>query len=805
MPSSRFSKVQIPRGVSGNRLSGDVITRLAGLDMVSPTDEMQPGRTPEAHDFRLYAQTLAGREVAVSTRKGAGQYTTPLDEVLNTSNTSSTGASSVDVGVETSIQLQPFTAASTGLLTRIDLQPTTGTSNSALRVDIYSDNAGQPSQLLTRSSMSDLGSSFSWVSARFMKSVNLQSGTQYWIVVYLQDDGTGFAQLKTTTAGAKAYSGNSGVLGASIQTYGLLHRVYTAPPAEPLGAYRFNRDDGVNRTIAAYGTTMYVVDETTKTLSPLLTGLSGSASDYSFTNGDGKVFWVNGYDELTNWNGTLEGDAPNLITNPTFATNTTGWTPTASTSLSRVTSDFNTAPASMQVTAASGVRGASVAVVLNSNTRYKMSYWIKGSTATGNTYITINGFITAITGTTNAVTTGWVKREFYFTPSANVTSVEIRTASDNFFVDDVSIVSTGIEYIIDTELPKLKEIIFHKDRLFGVTMNDRNKIVFSENPGNPSDKPVRERWYYQWLSVSFIYVPRPKNGSPVTGMIPFQDNLVIFTQDMKYVLSGSDRGNYFLRESTGSQGALSRRGITSDPNFIYFVSDDGIYQFNGSKDDKISKLIQPLFDNCPNKYKITLALWKSQLRAYMASEFSATHDQTAIFSTDFSEWMLDTDTYVSRALYYDDADDQQELAEFSSQTATLYFAEQDFNSLGAPIDFDYRLKYDSRGIPGQRKKFKRFVPLVQAVGKSFPITFGSDKDFEGEPREKKQQLNVGGAKIGEFFIDDGTIITGATAFKPKKTAISGYSRYMQFRVSRDAVNNQVAFMGVQFTYKAKKL
>lgn len=804
MPASRFSKVQIPR-VSGNRTSGDVITKLAGLDMVSPVDEMSPGRTPEAKNFRLYNQTEAGREVAVSTRKGPSIHTNPLGETLSASNTASTGASSVDVGIQTNIQLQPFTASSTGLLTRIDLQPASGTSTSAIRIDIYDDVDGKPSKLITRSSISDMGESFDWVTARFIKSVNLTSGSQYWIVAYLQDDGTGLAQLKTSTDGTLAYMANGSILGATAQTYSILHRVYLSPTNKPKGAYRFNRDDGVNRTVAAYGTTMYVVDETNKTLTSLLPDLSASASEYSFTNGDGKVFWVNGYDQLTCWDGTLETDAIQLVPNPSFATNTSGWTAGAGTTLARSTTEFNSTPASLQLTAASGTRTASVTLPLELNRRYKISYWVKGVTATGNVYVTSNNGGTAISGTSVPITTSWSKNEFYFTPTVDVTTLEFRTTASNFFLDDVNVVNTGIEYIIDPELPILKEICFHKDRMFGVSMADRNRMVFSENPGNPSNNTTRQQWYYAWLSVSFIYVPRPKNGSPITALIPFQDNLVIFTQDKKYVLSGSDRGNYFLRESTGSEGALSRRGVISDPNFIYFVSDNGIYRFNGAKDEKISGLIQPLFDNCPLKHEITLALWKSDLRAYMASEFSSTHDITALFSNDFAEWMLDTDTWVSRALYYDDADDQMELIEFSSLTASLYNAEQGFDSLGAPIDFDYRLKYDSRGMPGQRKKFKRYVPLVQAVGKSFPITFGSDKDFEDAPREKQQQLNVGGAKIGEFLIDDGTIITGATAFKPKKTSISGYSRYMQFRVKRDAVNNQVAFMGVQFTYKAKKL
>lgn len=802
--ANRFTKVYVPK-VSSNRISGDVITQLAGLDLVTPVDSMQPGRTPDAHDFRLYDQTEGGREAAVTTRKGSGFYTSPLGESLNVLNTSVTGASEANVGVYSFMQLQPFTAASTALLTRIDILVASGTSNSPLRIDIYDDLDGVPSSKLTQSSVSDMGVDHAWLTARFLNSVNLTSGEKYWIVMYMQDDGTGFASLKTSTDGPKAYSGNSGILGASIQGYGILHKVYTSPQFEAGGAYRFNRDDGVNRTIVPYGTTMYLVDETSHTLSPLIEGLSASAKEYSFTNGDGKVFWVNGYDQLTAWDGSTESDAPNLVANTSFDLNTTGWAATSGTTISRVTSGFNTSPGALQLTAASGVRGAALSMVLQTNRRYKISYFIRGAAATGNTYITINNGATAIAGTTNPVTTGWVKREFYYTPTVATTTVDFKASSDNIFIDDVVIQNTGIEYIIDSELPILAEIGFNKDRLFGVSMADKNRLVFSENPGNPSDKPVREQWYYQWLSVSFIYIPRPKNGSPITRIVPFQDNLVILTQDSKYILSGSDRGSYFLRESTGSEGAISRRGVAVDSNYIYSVSHDGIYRFNGAKDEKISRLVQPFYDNCPSKEDMTLSLWKSELRVYFASEFSTVNDSTLILNNDFTEWMLDTNTFVSRSLFYSDADDDNELIEFSSQTATLYNAEQDFNSLGAPINFIYNLKYDSRGIPGQRKKFRRYVPLVQAVGKSFPITLGVDKDFEGAPKEREQQLNVGGAIIGDFFIDDGTIITGSTAFKPKKTAISGYSRYMQFGVSREAVNNQVAFMGVQFTYKAKKL
>lgn len=769
----------------------EVITALGGLDMVDSDDNIKY-RSPYAKNFRINQPNEAGRHVAITTRKGAGYYTKPVQESLLAAFTGSLAASSAKVGTDTNIQLQRFTGAVNGLLTRIRVWAKLGTATSVVRVDVYDDNGNRPGRKIAQSSLGDLDRNFKAVDARFIQAPELIENQQYWMVFYVQDDGQGEAELQTRKGGASAYTSNAGVAGGQEQDFTICHEVYVSPKLPCKGAYRFNRDDGENKTIAAYGTTMYYIDG--DTFKPLVEGLSPLAQEYSFANGDGKVFWCNGYDQLTTWDGSTEHR--NLVENSNFTNGTLGWTGISST-LSTDT-DSHSAPNSLKVVGT----GAQVNISLEYNLRYKVSLWVKGQAT--KLWLTVNGSNDKLPGTEQGVNGVWTQKEFYFTAPADASTLQFRT-NGNFFLDDVIVEYTGIEYIVDPQLPKLSMICFHKDRLFGVSAEDKNRLVFSENPGNPSDKPKREQWYYQWLSVSFIYIPRPKNGSPVTGIVPFQDNLIIFTQDRKYVLSGSDRGNFYLRESTGSGGALSSRGITNDNNYIYFTSHDGIYRFNGSKDEKVSALVQPLFDECPQKHEITLALWKSDLYAFFASRNASHQDQTLILLGDLSEWCLDTETHIGRAIYYSDADDNMELVLFGSAAPIAYYAEKDFNDLGAPIDFDYRLKYDSRSVPGQRKKYKRYVPLVKAVGKTFPVTYGTDRDFEDSPHLKRASLVVGGARIGSFLIDGSTKLTGATAFKPKKTPVSGYSRYMQFRVMRNAVDNEVNFMGVQFLYKIKKL
>ena len=786
---------------------------LRGLDMVTPVDLLSDGRTPFSKNFRLYAQQTDDRRVAVSSRKGPGFHTLPIGETLSDSVGGSVGASKVDVGIVTGVHAIPLTAPSNDRITRIDLKVSDNSQGSGpLMVQIYTDKDNMPSALLTESSIlgGDIGPDEAWVTARFINAIKMQSGTKYWIVVRMQDDGVNTYQLSTTTDGTPSWKTDSTLSQIVEQDYAVNYRVYTAIDGMDKGAYRFARDNGVNITLAAFGTTMYRVDESTSSFVKIIDGLSPLAQEYSFTNGDNKVFWVNSYDQLTAWDGKDENTGGNLVANPSLTLNATGWAQTAGT-MTRNTSDFASSPASLQITAASGNRGAMTATPLLGNRRYKLRFKAKAVAAGTSVDIAKNNTFVSVKTFSNIATT-WQTYEGYIVPGDDWTNVNFFSSTGNFFIDDVEIIDTGVEYIIDPQLPLLSQVIMHKDRLWGVDASDPNKIVFSENPGNPAYDPTgvtpttpREQWYYAWLSVSYWYVPRPHNGSPITALVSFQDSLTVFTQDNKYVLSGYDRGSLNLRQSTGNKGALSRRGVTSDENRIYFVSDDGLYEHNGSSDKKISARINPLFDGCGQKQMITPVIWKNEVRFYMASQGSPVNDTCVIYNKDLEEMMYDTNVYVNRAIYYNDADDEQQLVEFSSLVPVSYMAEQNYHSVGAPIDFEYRLKYDSMGTPAQRKRLRRFYPILQGVDNSFTIQLAMDKDFEDSPRIKDLFMATKGAKWGEFKWGDGTQFGGDKSFQLKRQSYSGYANYWQLRVARKGVNNRVAFIGAQFSYKTKRL
>lgn len=808
---------------------------LRGLDMVSPVDLMKSGRTPYAKNFRLYAQQADDRQVAVSNRKGSGFYMNPLGETKTLSQESVAGASTQAIGVTLNNVLQKFVAADSNRVTRLDIKlANPGSGRGAIIVELWSDSSGQPHRKLATSSYEngDISVSAGYITARFVQAPKLTSTSTYWIVLKVQDDGADGYTVATTTNTALAYVSNTGVTSPVAQTFSINYKLYTTAEATIRGVYRWNRDNGGNLTIVVIGTTMYYVDETTHSLVSIKTGLNASASYYSFTNADNKLFWANSYDPLSTWDGTQESTNSNLVTNGAFETNITGWAKVQSqtnTTVTRTTGQFHGGVASMDIANASGTMSGHTIVNLVKNYTYHITYWVKTAVANNVTLkgtnkvltdgaVTLDGSETQI-GATVAATTSWQSVDIMYTATEDMKYIFFSSTSTatHIYVDDIVIKDTGFGKITDPELEVLSQVIYHKDRLFGVSAADKSKFLWSEKPGNPTantdpntgaqvSTTASSQWYNEWRSSSIQYVPRPYSGSPISSLQSFQDSLFIFTQDGKYVFSGYDSGSYTLRESTGFAGAVSVKSVCITKNFMYFVGKDGLWQFDGTNDKKISEPIEPLFRALTSRGDVTVSEWRNQVRFYIQENGSAQNNACVIYHEGLEELQYDTDTWIQQSIPYGDADDSDQLIEVSSLVPTMYIAEQEYSHLGMPIDFEYRLSYTSLKSPAQKKRIKKFFPLLQGVDTSFPLTVGLDRDFQDSPRTKIVNLTVDGGTFGQDHeFGDGLEFGGGTSFKQHRLRFSGYGNYWQIRVSRKAVNNRVALVGAQFSYKMKRI
>ncbi len=646
------------------------ITRLdfRGIDLTSPYDVMKDNKSPYAKNFRMYSEEEDDRRVAISSRKGSGYYTNPVSEATTATNTSTTGASNAPVGVTTEWKAMKFTASSTGPLTKVELNlKNSAAASGPIVVGIYTDASGSPGSKIAESGIlsSDVTGSYTYVPSRFVEAPTVTNGVSYWIVSNIQDDGSGTYYWSNNTASTLAKTSNTTGSSWSTTAYSLNFKVYISSTIGWKGMTRYAPTSGSNETLIALGTAMYHVNDVTHVQSTIATGLSSSASSYNFSFADDKAFWVNGFDDLKYWTGSV------------------------------------------------------------------------------------------------------------------------------------------VETITHSQLPVCTLGVFHKNRFFGVSASDPNKLIYSEDPGN--DDGAGNVWYRAYLSTSFIYIPSPKAADPITALVSFQDNLIIYTRTNKYILYGSDPGSFTVRQSTGNKGAVSQHAVFAEENFVYAVAPDGLYQFNGSSDKLISDPVQTEFSGIADLDKCAITKWKRIIRLYYPSSGSAHNNRCLLYHTVYEEWMLDTDTYVSQAVVWNDGSDDYNMIEASSVAPTIYYAEQDFHNVGKKIDFEYDCKNDSMGNPALRKRITRFFPLLKSELSTFNVQVAVVKNRLETATYVDLPLTVGGALIGHFFIGDGTLIGSASQFSPKKMKISGYAYYWQVRVKRNAINNPVKFIGYVLAMRVKKL
>lgn len=285
---------------------------LLGLNLVLPDQVMPAGQSPLADNSRMYARNDGEGRVAIRTRKGSTSFMTPIGETLDTQNVD-TSTGDVDFST-TRILAQPFDNTTSGALTMIELhiKRAAGATGHVI-VEVATDNDGVPGAVIAESSIlsSDIGTDYAYVGARFMDAPDLVSGTQYWIVVYVQDNGSGTYYVnQTADSGAlDLYSLDEQVSWSSLDA-SFRFKSYISPSDAVKGFSRRYPSDGEDRTIIAVADKVYEVEDD-GTATEIDSGLSSSAQFMRFAEVDDKTIYVNGED-APQW---FDGSTATAVTN----------------------------------------------------------------------------------------------------------------------------------------------------------------------------------------------------------------------------------------------------------------------------------------------------------------------------------------------------------------------------------------------------------------------------------------------------------------------------------------------------------
>lgn len=342
--------------------------------------------------------------------------------------------------------------------------------------------------------------------------------------------------------------------------------------------------------------------------------------------------------------------------------------------------------------------------------------------------------------------------------------------------------------------PVPENIILHNNRVMYYNKDNRTRVYFSDLAPD----------YDTITSVNFFYVPEPTSPDPITGWKGFQDQLVIFKRESKWLLVGKDLASFSLNQSPGgTKGAVSQEAIAMGENRLYFWSiDDGPNYYDGTRDVPLGDNIQPEIKNIVNPELIDSVITDREWRIYYKRVGDDSHRRMLLYDLRYREWFLDTDTYTRapsvRTL------EANELVEGSSTVGALYLGEVQDAQLGAPLDWKYWTNYKKYTSGIAKDRIKTFRVVFEAPDRTFSVSVGKDADFDNDATYKNVVLATSGILYdgGETYGSDTAIYGRGSRIADPKVSLSGRAKNTQYRFEKYGAYTPVRLYGYEAIVKS---
>lgn len=652
---SRFSRTPRFIKTGATPLLENNLFQFSGLNLVDPDEISDSFESPYAVNFRIFAPKDNTKRVAISKRNGYAKFSIPVGETVDTTQTSVTGTA--DQQITTSLwKAMPFTASSASRLSKVEINIENDNSGTGpVIVNIYTNVSSAPGVLLASSSIpaNSITGTDQYLEARFINAPLLATSTTYWIVAYVQSDGTNnYIWTSTTTVATALTSSNSGSTW-SATAYGLNFKIYLSTDGYVKGLHRYYNTTQSPSQLFAFGTVLYSVNDSTGVVTSVKTGLNSAATYYRFMTVNNIEYYVNGVDAPREWNGTTD----------------------------------------------SAVGGSP---------------------------------------------------------------------------------------------PTADDVVLHANRAFYKSVSDPNKIIFSD-----------AGTYETFQAVSFLYIPSPNTADPLLRMVSFQNNLVCFTRNRKFVLYGTDLASFVLRESPAKKGATCATAIATDGNFVYFLADDGVYKYNGGTDILLSKKVEPLLANMASKTDVKMSIFDNKVYLYYRPTGQASKLDVLIFDTVYNTWLHDTNVNIEDSTNWISQTDARKQIAGSSLMGQVMYGETGTSDLGKGIAFEYRTKYFSFGHPAAKHRLKRLYPHLRGQSGNYTVNVSVDADEQNAPVNNVVALGTNLYTYGQAGLKWGTVANGGSGATygsgilalPRLT-VGGNNRKHQIRLLQSGVNNPVDFLGL---------
>ena len=354
--------------------------------------------------------------------------------------------------------------------------------------------------------------------------------------------------------------------------------------------------------------------------------------------------------------------------------------------------------------------------------------------------------------------------------------------------------TTYTDSVHTTAFPIPDNVIIYHDRAWYYSRSEPTRLYFSNLYPDLETIP----------SVNFQYVPDTSSPDPLTGFVVFQDQLVVFTKESKYLLLGDDVSTLGLAQSPGgTKGAVSQEAISLGEKVVYFWSiDGGGYYYDGAQDVSLTDPIQPLVDNIQDIDQIDAIVTDREWRVYYRRRGVTRHRNMILYDLRYNDWAMDTETYTRLPVSW--SLENNELIEASSSVGSLYFAESQESNLGAPIEWKYWTNYKKYTSGIAKDRVRTFRAIYATPDRTMTVKVGKDADFDNDTRFKNVVLNSSGIMYdgGETYGSLSAVYGLGTRVSQPKIALSGRALSTQYRFEKDVIGQPVQLYGYEAIIKA---
>lgn len=353
--------------------------------------------------------------------------------------------------------------------------------------------------------------------------------------------------------------------------------------------------------------------------------------------------------------------------------------------------------------------------------------------------------------------------------------------------------------IITAAPENTNNIVEHKGIVFYTSADNEGKVYFTNFAA-----------YDTYTSTDFFYVPAPKTADQLVAKFKLNGLLFLVTRNNKHVLYGAENATFRLDQAIGQKGTFSQESVAYDQNSAFLASDDGIYQFNGASEKNIARDVLNWWTALNTKTTVRLELWNNRLYVFYTPNGQAQNSMCRVYNVEYGVWESeDTLTYVGSTFSRNDVNNY--FLQGSNLVGMVMLGElatNDYCTMGEPLTYELRTRYDHYDAPAQYKRAPFFRPHFDAVSSSYSVQIGYATEYSDAPTYANLNLQGSGPRFDTGYTwNSGITFNGSQQINPMDSGpgIPGEWRRLQLRYKHYAAREPVSFDGHVLDIEVQRL